>query len=129
MTQPATILIIEDETALLYALNASLSAAGFRVLTSADGQEGLEQMTRQRPDFVILDIQLPTLSGLGILRARNQSSELKKIPVLVISNTSREQTIQEARRLGALDYLVKTDHSLEEIINFIKEKLAAHDRR
>ena len=120
MTDKQKVLIIEDETALLYALNAELSTAGFQVLTSADGEEGLEQMKKNKPDFVVLDIWLPTMNGIEILEARHQDAELKKIPVLVISNSGGEETIAKAKELGVVDYLVKTDHSLEEITSKIK---------
>lgn len=115
-----TVLIIEDETALLYALNAELSTAGFSVLTSADGREGLEQMKKKKPDFVILDIWLPTITGLDILAERDKDESLKKIPVLVVSNSGSERTIEKAKNYGVVDYLVKTDHSLEEITAKIK---------
>jgi len=115
-----TVLIIEDETALLYALNAELSTANFNVLTSADGQEGLDQMKKKKPDFVVLDIWLPSLTGIDILAAREKDPELKKIPVLVISNSGSDKTIKTAKDFGVVDYLVKTDHSLEEITKKIK---------
>ncbi len=115
------VLIIEDETALLYALNAELSTANFEVLTSADGREGLEQMKKKEPDFVVLDIWLPTMNGLEILAARDKDPKLKKIPVLVVSNSGSDKTIKEVKQFGVVDYLVKTDHSLEEITKKIKE--------
>jgi len=114
------ILIIEDETALLYALNAELSTANFEVITSADGHEGLEQMKKKKPDFVVLDIWLPTMTGLDILEEREKDPELKKIPILVVSNSGSDKTIKEAKNYGVVDYLVKTDHSLEEITQKIK---------
>lgn len=115
-----TVLIIEDETALLYALNAELSTANFEVLTSADGQEGLEQMKKKKPDFVVLDIWLPSMTGLDILAAREKDPELKKIPILVVSNSGSDKTVQKTKQFGVIDYLVKTDHSLEEITKKIK---------
>ncbi len=119
-----TILIIEDETALLYALNAELTTAGFNVLTSADGKEGWDQLQRSKPDFVLLDIWLPSMTGLEILAEREKTPEIKKIPVLVLSNSGNDKTIQEAKRYGVVDYLVKTDHSLEEIVKLIKTKIS-----
>ncbi len=119
----ATVLIIEDETALLYALNAELSANGFNVLTSADGKEGLEQMKTRQPDFVVLDIYLPSMNGIEILEARAQDEKLKKIPVLIVSNSGSEETIKKAKGLGIVDYLIKSDHSLEEISQKIKSIL------
>ncbi len=119
-----TILIIEDETALLYALNAELTTAGFSVLTSADGKEGWEQMKKAKPDFVLLDIWLPSMTGLEILAQRSRDPEMKKIPVLVLSNSGNDKTIREAKNYGVVDYLVKTDHSLDEIMKLIKSKIS-----
>lgn len=119
-----TILIIEDETALLYALNAELTTAGFNVLTSADGKEGWEQMQKAKPNFVLLDIWLPSMTGLEILAQRERQPEIKKIPVLVLSNSGNDQTIKEAKQFGVVDYLVKTDHSLEEIVKLVKSKIS-----
>jgi len=127
MTKP-TVLIIEDETALLYALNAELSTAGFNVLTSADGKEGLEQIESQKPNFVILDIWLPSMTGIEILEKVSESEKLKKTPILVVSNSASDETIAKAKKLGAVDYLVKTDHSLDEIARKIKDYLASHGR-
>lgn len=121
---PKTVLIIEDETALLYALNAELTTAGFKVLTSADGKEGWEQMKKAKPNCILLDIWLPSMTGLEILAQREKDPEMKKIPVLVLSNLGNDKTIQEAKSYGVIDYLVKTDHSLEEIVKLIKSKIS-----
>ncbi|MFC1618101.1 PleD family two-component system response regulator [Patescibacteria group bacterium] len=118
------VLIIEDETALLYALNAELSTAGFSIQTSADGREGFERMKTDNPDFIILDIWLPSMNGLEILRARDKDEKLNKIPLLVITNSSSDKTMEEIKKFNVVDYFVKTEQSLTEITKKIKNILS-----
>ncbi|EKD66885.1 MAG: hypothetical protein ACD_48C00690G0003 [uncultured bacterium] len=117
------VLIIEDETALLYALAAELKTVGAQVLTSADGKEGFAQIKEHKPDLVLLDILLPGLHGIDLLEKKNKDQEIKDIPVIIISNSGSDETVEKAKKLGVKEYLIKTDYTLEEIINKIRENI------
>lgn len=116
-----TIFVIEDEAALLHALEARLSIEGFNVITSSDGKEGIENINLVKPDLVVLDILLPRMNGLEVLKNLKGNPETKSIPVIVISNISDESDIEKAKKLGAQDYLIKADYKLDEIVEKIKE--------
>ncbi len=110
------ILIIEDETALLYALKAELSQNNFEVLTAVDGEKGLEAIEQEKPNVVILDLLLPGIDGFEILRRTKKNPATKNIPIIVITNLGDKESFEKGKKLGADDYLVKTDYSLEEVI-------------
>lgn len=109
------ILLIEDDRFLRRACEASLRRRGFTVLTAADGEEGLRLTRSERPDLVLLDMLIPKLPGLEVLRALRADEVTRGIPVVVLSNSSREQDVQEATRLGVAGYFVKADLSLQEL--------------
>jgi len=96
---------------------------GFEVLTASDGQEGLEMALKSAPQAIILDIMMPKLSGLDMLKQLRADSAGSKIPVIVISNLSQENEAEEARRLGAKEYLVKANFTPKEVIEKVKQYL------
>lgn len=109
------ILLIEDDKFLRRACEASLKKRGFTVLTAADGEEGLEQARAGAPDLILLDMLMPKLSGLETLERLKAEEATRAIPVVILSNSSIETSIQKARELGAIGYLVKASLSLREL--------------
>jgi two-component system, NtrC family, nitrogen regulation response regulator NtrX len=98
------VLIIDDDAAIQRALTASL-ATNYSVHVASSGEEGLREFERVRPDVVLLDVMLPQMSGLAVLRAlKRQSAEL---PVIMMTAYSEVQTAVQAIKLGASDYLQK----------------------
>lgn len=114
------ILIIEDETALLYALQSQLSAEGFKVLVADDGAKALKLVSSGKPDVIILDIILPKIDGWTLLKKIKQNPETKDIPVIIISNLSDETSKARGIKLGARDYLAKINYSIEQLVARIK---------
>jgi len=80
-----------------------------------DGEEGLRLARSERPDIVLLDMLMPKLSGLEVLRALRGDEATCSLPVLILSNSSREQDIAEVNRLGVSGYFVKSNLSLQEL--------------
>lgn len=115
------ILIVEDETALLYALKAELSYNGFEILEAMDGEKGLKILEEQKPDIIILDLLLPGIDGFEVLRRIKSKDETKNIPVIILTNLGDGENIEKGKKLGADDYLIKTDYSLEDVIKKIKD--------
>jgi DNA-binding response OmpR family regulator len=115
------ILIIEDETALLYALQSQLSAEGFKTLAAEDGEKALEMVFSGKPDCIILDLVLPKLDGWDLLKKIKHDDRSKDIPVIIISNLSDEKNRTKGIKLGAKDYLAKINYSVEELVKKIKE--------
>jgi len=109
------VLLVEDDRFLRRACEASLRQRGFTVVAAADGEEGLRLARAEAPDLVLLDLLMPKLSGVDVLRALKADEATRGIPVLVLSNSSRQQDIDEITRLGAVGYLVKANLSLQEL--------------
>ncbi|MCJ7726836.1 MAG: response regulator transcription factor, partial [Acidimicrobiia bacterium] len=106
------VLLIEDEPSFLEAVELSLTAEGFDVDCAVDGKAGLELFSRQRPDVVLLDLMLPGIQGLDVLRLLRKDSD---VPVIVVSAKDSEADIVTALELGADDYVTKP-YSVRELI-------------
>jgi DNA-binding response OmpR family regulator len=125
MTTTKRILLVEDDRFLRRACEASLRQRGFTVIAAADGEEGLRQARAERPDLILLDLLMPKLAGVEVLRALKADPEAKSIPVLILSNSSRAQDVSEVISLGAVDYWVKADLSLKELGDRVARLLEA----
>ncbi len=116
-----SILIIDDSLEMSRHLSTQLLPAfGYRTMKAADGQAGLECMRREKPDLVLLDLNLPTMTGLDVLQA--MAKEGIDIPVILMTGYGSEKSAIEAFRLGIKDYLVKPFTS-EEVIHTIDRVL------
>lgn len=117
------ILVVEDEEILLTALSEQLKQEGFEVIGAKDGMEGVEKAESEKPNLILLDLVMPRLDGMGALKQIKEKSETKDIPVVILTNLSDYDKISDALSLGAMDYLVKANYRLEDLINKIKTVL------
>ncbi len=117
------ILIVEDEEILLTALSEELKQEGFQVAGAKDGVEGVEKAVSEKPDLILLDLVMPRLDGIGALKEMKANPEIQAIPVVILTNLSDYDKISDALSLGAMDYLVKANYRLEELVNKIKTVL------
>lgn len=117
------ILAVEDDQAIQKALTDKLRFEGFAVLSAGDGKKALELAKKEKPDIILLDLILPEKDGLAVLEELKWDSETKDIPVLVLSNVSNEKVEEQARKSGIVDFMVKTDWRLEQIVDKIKQTL------
>ena len=113
------VLIVEDEPSYVEALRLVLGAEGFEVDTALDGKTGLERFRDRRPEVILLDLMLPAISGLDVLRAVRRESDL---PVIVVSAKGAEADIVSALELGADDYVTKP-YSARELVARIRAAL------
>lgn len=111
MSQPGgtgiTILFIEDDAEFVEMYTVALEIAGYEVEVAADGVTGLGMIRDRMPDLVFLDMRMPGLSGLEVLRELRADEATAALPAVVLSNYDEPRMIEEARRLGALEWLVK----------------------
>lgn len=105
MTQPASILIVEDDPALLRGLGDNFRMAGYEVHTAANGEAGLAQALAQPPDVLLLDIMLPLLNGYEVCQ-RVRSAGLT-LPIVMLTAKGQEEEIVRGLELGADDYVTK----------------------
>ena len=103
----ANILVIEDDDIMLKAIRNILSKDGYNVITAKDGKEAFEKLEQSEYDVVVTDLMMPYANGLEVV-SRLRSDETKRsVGIIVISSVGNEETITEAFRLGADDYLKK----------------------
>ena len=103
----ATILIIEDDADIVELLQYNLSKEGFRVRVARDGDAGLQEARRYRPDLILLDLMLPGVDGLEVCRRLKRDDELATIPVVMVTAKSEESDVVTGLEMGADDYLAK----------------------
>ena len=124
-----TILIIEDEEQLILALKLKLEKDGFVVETADDGALGMAKAESIKPDIILLDLLLPKVKGEEILLYLKKHPDLKKIPVIIISNSGQPVEIKQLLANGAYDYLVKADFTIDDILERIYNSLAKLEGR
>lgn len=117
------ILIVEDEEIMIDLLQRKLTAEGYETSVARDGQEGMEKMKEVKPDLILLDIIMPKMGGFEVMEEMKKDRELKKIPVIVISNSGQPVEIDKAQALGAKDWLIKTEFDPQEVINKVKKQI------
>ncbi len=115
MSAAKRVLLAEDDRFLRRACEQSLRQRGYTVISAPDGEAALQLARSERPDLILLDMLMPRMTGLDVLRALKADPQMREIPVLVLSNSSREQDVQEVTRLGVVAYLVKANLSLQEL--------------
>ncbi len=121
----ARILLIEDDQFLRELMTTKLKREGFDVLIAVDGREGASMIQTERPQLVLLDIILPGLDGFSVLQQTRTSSDPKvaTIPIVLLSNLGQDSDVQKGRQLGATDYLIKANLTIDEIIKKIRRYL------
>jgi len=117
------ILIIEDEEIVLGLLQKKLSQEGYEVSVARDGEEGLKKMREIKPDLILLDIIMPKMGGFEVMEEMQKDSGLKKILVIVVSNSGQPVEIDKARELGAKDWLIKTEFDPQEVIDKVVKQI------
>ncbi len=117
------ILFIEDESALQEAVGEFLRQKGYNVLKAMDGETGTRLAESEIPDLILLDLVLPKKEGFEVLKTLKDGDKTKDIPVIVLTNLEGVKDLDRAMASGATTYLIKTQYSLEEIFNKIKETI------
>lgn len=118
------ILIVEDDKFLRELFVRKMFNAGFDVDSAVDADQAFNVLSNKKPEIILLDLILPGLDGFGILAKLKADNNLKDIPVIVISNLGQKEEMDRAMSLGAVDFLIKANYTLDEIINRILTILA-----
>lgn len=117
------ILVIDDDQFFSKTLEAALPAGKYTLISAEDGEVGLEKMKSETPDLVILDLMMPKLDGTAFLKKLQESKDLPKVPILVSSNLSSVKKISDVMAMGAVGYVIKSDESLQSIVQDIERVL------
>ena len=119
------ILFIEDESALQKTFGDVLTKEGFKMISAIDGEVGLRLAKSEKPDLIILDLVLPKLHGLEVLKELKKNNEIRNIPVIILTNMRDTENIERTLELGVTTYMVKADYTLEDVVSKIKNAMAA----
>ena len=117
------VLIVEDDPAARNLLDLFLRREGFRTETACDGVDALGRAMVNPPDLMMLDLSMPRLDGLHLLRALRGIETLKGVPVIVTTSRSDGQAVAEATELGIEQYLVKTRYTLKDLSAIVRRHL------
>jgi DNA-binding response OmpR family regulator len=124
MAEKKKLLIVEDENTLLKALKDKFLKEGYVVLTAGDGAVGLELALTEHPDLILLDIVMPIMDGMSVLKKLRSNEWGKDVPVILLTNLNMAEKVADALDKGAYDYLVKSDWSLEEVAKKVHDRLS-----
>ncbi|MEK9177490.1 MAG: response regulator, partial [Patescibacteria group bacterium] len=116
MISAKEILWVEDDKLIGNILSKKFISSGFDLVFVKSGNEALERLKHTIPDIIIIDIVLPGMNGLDLLQKIRSDLQLKKVPILILSNLSKPSDIERARILGAQRFLVKAAVSLDQIV-------------
>jgi CheY-like chemotaxis protein len=117
------ILIIEDEGIIIDLLQKKLEKEGYDVEVARDGEEGLKKIKEIWPDLILLDLEMPKMSSLGVMEEINKNPALKRIPIIVMSEAGDSFELKRARELGAKDWIIKIEFDLPQIINKVIQQI------
>ena len=123
MANNKKVVIVEDDDFISKALEIKLENTPVDFMVAKDGEVGLEMIKKEKPDLVLLDLILPKLYGFDVLKKLKEDDSTKNIPVIILTNLGQDEEAQKGKDLGALDYFVKADTSLEKIVSRIEEVL------
>jgi DNA-binding response OmpR family regulator len=115
------ILVVEDDKFLRELISQKLLKEGYDIVEAVDGEKGIENARKERPDLVLLDLILPGIDGFEVLAKLKADPKLSNIPVIILSNLGQKTDIEKGIEMGAVDYLIKAHFTPGEIV----EKIAA----
>ena len=119
----AKILLVEDDVNLREIYSARFAAEAYEVITASDGEEALATAVRERPDLIVLDVMMPKISGFDVLDILRSTPETKDTKVIMMTALSQDADRQRGESLGANKYLIKSQVTLEDVVNSVKEEL------
>jgi two-component system alkaline phosphatase synthesis response regulator PhoP len=117
------IFVAEDDRFLATAYRAKLSKAGFDVTILGNGQEMLDALVKDVPDLILLDLVMPLKDGFTALEEIRAQDKLKSVPIIVTSNLGQQEDLDKAKALGANDYVIKSDLSMDALVTKVKTAL------
>ncbi|MFA6027837.1 MAG: response regulator [Patescibacteria group bacterium] len=118
------ILIVEDDKPILYSLTKKFNLVeGLKVLYAEDGDLALKMALKEKPNLILLDVILPKMDGVEMLKKLRQDKRGKDIKVIILSNLSDPAKESTARELGVIDYIIKADWKIDNVIEKVLKQL------
>jgi len=123
MSKKGKVVIVEDDSSILKMYQTSLQNDGYDVAGAKNGEDGVELVKKEKPDIVLLDIMMPKMDGFAVLEQLKSEESTKNIPVIMLTNLSQDEDKERSNKLGAVDYLVKSDFTPMQVSEKIKKYL------
>jgi DNA-binding response OmpR family regulator len=117
------ILIVEDDSFVMDIYHTKLTQEGFAVFTADNGMEALKKLEKETPDLILLDILMPYMDGLEALKKIRAIDKMKNVPIILLTNLSQKEEVDEGMALGANDYLIKSHFTPSEVLEKINKYL------
>ena len=117
------ILLVEDDALMIRMYRRVFTHAGYMVDIAKDGQEGWEKVKANPPDLILLDVMMPMVNGLELLKKLKADPKLKEILVVLLTNLGIQGELDKAIKEGAVEYIIKSNHPPGEVMQMIKEIL------
>ncbi len=121
MDKISKVLLVEDDLSLMKIYSNKLKISGFEVSLATTGDEGLRKAQVDQPNIILLDLILPGMDGFLVLEELKKDPLTENIPVVILSNLGQPTDIERGKRLGAMDYLIKSDISLLDLVAKVKK--------
>lgn len=118
----AKILIVDDDQYLRELYQEIIQDIGYEVDSAVDGEEGFKKITENKYDLVLLDVMMPKLDGLGVLKKLKEINKTDT-KIIVLTNLAHDPIIEESLKNGALNYLIKADITPDQLIEAIKKEI------
>lgn len=128
--EPAPVLLVDDESAIRTICRVNLEGEGLAVIEAKDGAEALEEVRRERPSLVLLDVMMPGVDGWDVAEQLAADSETRDIPIVFLSALAAREDRLHAQQLGAVGYVVKPFNPvvLAETVRDVLERIARGER-
>ena len=118
------ILIVDDDPLINRMYQVCFEREGYKVNTAANGEEALMSVIKEMPDIMLLDVMMPKMNGVEVLKRLKKDPKTKGIPVLILTNLAdKKDDVDAAKKLGAIDYFVKSNTELKDLAKYVKSVL------
>ena len=123
MEEAKTILLVDDDLTLREMYEERLKAEGFNIIQATNGEEAIQKAKDNTPNVILLDIMMPKVNGFDVLKDLKVHQETKNIPVLILTALIQDVDRVQGKKLGAADYIVKSEIMPGEVIEKIKNAM------
>lgn len=123
MEESKTILLVDDDLTLREMYEERLKSEGFTIVQASNGEEALSKAKDIKPNLILLDIMMPKINGFDVLKGLKADSELKDIPVIILTALIQDIDRVQGDKLGAADYIVKSETMPGEVITKIRNAI------
>lgn len=118
------VLVAEDDSFYGNVFKTKLAKEGLEVDVVVNGKKALEAARERKPDLILLDLVMPEMDGFEALEAFKSDDSLKDVPVIILSNLGQDSDVEKAKSLGAKDYFIKSNVSIQKVVEIVKNNLA-----